>query len=212
MNQKNCSLRVWAYSQSYRLDGPGHLVERANDFFEKAEEQGLSMDTVRSHAFALLSLFRFIQSDWNRFGNLNQKILQDWMIYLSKEKKLQARSVNLRLCTARVFYQYCFGKPIPHAPGVLYPRGHFRGQKGNPLRPGKRRYRNLLELRIKTEKKVVDPLKPPEIDLFLKNVRRYRDMSIALTMLLCGLRSQASLSICFGLKELTTGCPLLSRL
>ena len=42
---------------------------------------------------------------------------------------------------------------------------------------------------------MVDPLKPQEIDLFLRHVRRYRDFSVALTMLLCGLRSQEVISL-----------------
>ena len=103
---------------------------------KKAEVQGLSMDTVRSHAYALLSFFRWIRCDWNQFEHFNQKTLQDWMIHMKNEKDLKARSVNLRLCVVRVFYQYCFGKPIPHAPGVLYPARPLQGRKVSSPSPG----------------------------------------------------------------------------
>lgn len=189
MTKEKEAFRVWAYSQSYRINGNGQLAERANSFFETAEVQGVSMDTVRAYAFALLALIRWLGGDWNKFEEFTQKSLQDWMAQL-KGTGLKARTINHRLCAARVFYHYCFGKQIPHAPGVLYPRGHFRGSRGDPLRPARRVRRSYLELRVKVESKVMDPLKPQHIDLFLKNVRRYRDMGIALTMLLCGLRSQ----------------------
>jgi integrase/recombinase XerC len=37
---------------------------------------------------------------------------------------------------------------------------------------------------------VVDPLKPVEVDQFIADLSRYRDLAIVLTMLVCGLRSQ----------------------
>lgn len=182
-------IRVWSYSQSHRLDGKGELVSKANEFFETAEVQGVSMDTVRAYAYALLALFRWLNCDWEKFAAFTQKSLQDWMAYL-KSKNFKARTINHRLCTARAFYRYSFGNDLPHAPGVLYPRGYFRGQRGAPLRPSRGVRRMHLELRTKVEKKVVDPLKPQQIDLFLKDIKRYRDLGISLTMLLCGLRSQ----------------------
>lgn len=190
MAREEEKVRVWSYSQSHRLTGEGKLVTRANDFFEKAEVQGCSFDSVRAWAYGLLAFSRFAKNNYEFFESLTQKNLQDFMVHLRSEKKLSARSVNLRLSTVRHFYQFCFGKPIPHAAGVLYPPGHYRGGTKSPLRPGRPRRRESLQLKIKLEKKVMDPLKPEEVDQYLTHVRRYRDMGVVLTMLLCGLRSQ----------------------
>jgi len=89
---------------------------------------------------------------------------------------------------------FCFDLPIPHAKGVLYPKGYYRG----PRREGRLglffpKRKHLLELRVKVPKKVIDPLKPSEVDEFLKDIRRYRDLAIVLIMLFCGLRSQEAL-------------------
>ncbi|MFP5387372.1 MAG: hypothetical protein ACLGHN_14940 [Bacteriovoracia bacterium] len=47
-----------------------------------------------------------------------------------------------------------------------------------------------MELKVKVPQNVVNPLRPEDVDGFLSGIRRYRDLAIVLTMLLCGLRSQ----------------------
>lgn len=182
-------LKIWAYSQSYRIDGTGTLIERANDFFLAAEVNGLSMDTVRTYAFALMAFFRWLKSDWDAFEGATQKTLQDWM-HAMQRQGMKPRSINKRLTIASSFYRYAFGKAVPHAPGVLYPKAYYRG----PRRIRGRRAHGAspfhVQLKVKVPHQVMDPLKPSEIDLFLRNIRRYRDLAIVLTMLLCGLRSQ----------------------
>jgi site-specific recombinase XerD len=182
-------LKIWSYSQSHRIDGEGELVERANKFFEACEIHGLSPDTVRTYAFALMALFRWMRGDWKIFEEFNQKTLQDWMHHLKREG-MKPRSINQRLVCVRGFYRFCFGNTVPHAAGVLYPKGYYKApRRGTPYHAPRQR-RPFLELRVKVPKQVVDPLTPKEIDQFLGGIRRYRDLAITLVMLLCGLRTQ----------------------
>jgi integrase/recombinase XerC len=182
-------LKVWSYSQSHRIEGKGQLIAKSDQFFESCEIQGLSPDTVRSYAFGLLSFFRWLKEDWKKFEGFTQKDLQDWMHHL-KIQKLKPRSINQRLVCARAFYRFCFGKDLPHAAGVLYPKGYFKGPRRTGLGLHSARRKSFLELKVKVPHEVVDPLKPGDVDLFLSNLNRYRDLGIVLTMLLCGLRSQ----------------------
>jgi site-specific recombinase XerD len=187
-------LKIWSYSQSHRIDGKGPLVDKANGYFEACEVHGLSPDTVRSYAFTLMAFFKWFKGDLEIFKKFNQKRLQDWMFELKKQE-CKARSINQMLVCVRGFYRFCFGVAVPHAPGVLYPKGYYKAMTRHPFtnryRPGK----SLLELKVKVEKRVVDPLKPKEVDTFLSDLKRYRDLAVVLTMLLCGLRSQEVISI-----------------
>jgi len=183
-------LKIWSYSQSHRIDGKGQLVEKANSFFETAEVQGCSPDTVRSYVFFLIDFFRWLKLDWEHFKKLTQKDLQDWMGYLKDRKKLKPRSINQMLGCVRGFYYFCFRKMVPDAAGVLYPRSYYRGPRRSRSWGRRRVQRAHLELKVKVPFELLDPLKPKEIDRFIADLRRYRDLGIVLTMLLCGLRSQ----------------------
>lgn len=182
-------MKIWSYSFSTRIDGKGKLVDQANKYFEVLEVQGFSPKSIQTYAYVLITFFRWLNSDWGQFKKFTQKNLQDWLIALNK-RQLKAHSINQRLCTVRAFYRFCFGKSLPHAPGVLYPKGFYRAPRRTRLglfRPSKK---SNLELRVKVPAKVMDPLTPKEVDHFLSDIMRYRDLGITLTMLLCGLRRQ----------------------
>jgi len=181
-------VKIWSYSLSYRIDGEGALIEKANSFLEKAETQGLSPDTARAYAYALIAFFRHLKNSFEKFEKFSQKGLQSWMAAMAKSG-LKPRSINHRLTVVRAFYRFCFGKDVPHASGVLYPHAHYRGSRRSklgyrsPYRP------RFLDLKVKVPYEVVSPLKPGEVDQFLRSIHRYRDLGITLTMLFCGLRS-----------------------
>lgn len=182
-------MKIWSYSQSHRIDGDGELVKKANRYFEAGEVHGLSPDTVRSYAFTLMAFFVWIKSDWKTFEDLDQRKLQDWLTHL-KSVGLKPRSINQMLVCVRAFYRFNFAKGVPHAAGVLYPKAHYRGPRRNERGDLYRRRRDFLELKVKVPHEVVNPIRPEEIDQLLRNLNRYRDLAITLTMLLCGLRSQ----------------------
>lgn len=102
---------------------------------------------------------------------------------------MKPRSINHRLIVARAFYRFCFDKEIPHASGVLYPHAHYQGSRKNRLGYRSSYQPRFLDLRVKVPHEVTSPLKPGEVDQFLRSIHRYRDLGITLTMLLCGLRS-----------------------
>ncbi len=180
-------MKIWSYSQSHRIDGDGKLVEKANKYFEACEVHGNSMDSVRTYVFGLITFFRWLNSDWKKFEKFTQKDLQDWMTHL-KSKGFKPNTINQRLNCVRGFYRFSFGEPIPHAAGVLYPKGHYRNRRYGIY--GQRSGRRIeRELYVKVPKRVMDPMKPKDVDQFFSHLKRYRDMAIVLSMLACGLRS-----------------------
>ncbi|MEK6773291.1 MAG: site-specific integrase [Bdellovibrionota bacterium] len=156
---------------------------------EACEVHNMSYATVGTYAYSLVTFFRWHGNDWEKFGKFNQKDLQDWMIFL-KKKDFNPHTINQRLCCVRAFYRFCFGKNIPHVAGVLYPKAYHKGPRKSQIVISRRERRSFLELKVKIPKKVMDPLKPSEIDRYLDGILRYRDFGIVLTMLLCGLRRQ----------------------
>ncbi len=184
-------LKIWTHCFSFRIDGKGSLIDKANSYFEVLEIQGFSPDTNRAYAYALLSFMRWFGADFKKFKALNQKDLQDYMFYLNQKNK-KPSSVNQRLSCVRAFYRFCFNQVIPMAPGVLRQRTNYKHttKRASFLGLGARRTEPFLELKVKIPKKIADPLLPDEVDKFLTDIKRYRDLGITLTMLLCGLRSQ----------------------
>ncbi len=182
-------MKIWSYSFSTRIDGKGLLVEKANKYFEVLEVHGFSPKSIQTYAFVLITFFRWLNEDWKKFENFTQKDLQDWMFELDK-KNLKPNSINQRLCCARAFYRFCFDKPLPHVPGVLYRRGSCRGRGRGYLGLSTIKPKGFLELSANVPRKIIDPMTPKDIDLFLADIDRYRDLALTLTMLLCGLRRQ----------------------
>jgi site-specific recombinase XerD len=181
-------MKIWSYSQSHRIDGDGKLVEQANKFFEACEVHGNSMDSVRTYVFGLMKFFRWLKSDWSRFEKFTQKDLQDWMTELIKQN-LKPNSVNQRLNCVRGFYRFCFGSAIPHAPGVLYPKGYYRNHRHSLYSSQRAGRRPERELYVKVPRPIMNPMAPKDVDKFLSHLKRYRDVAIVLAMLSCGLRS-----------------------
>jgi len=182
-------VKIWSYNFSTRIDGKGELVKRANDYFEVLEVQGFSPKSIQTYAFVLITFFRWIREDWKTFEHFNQKDLQDWLIAL-KGAHLKPSSINQRLCCARAFYFFCFGKKLPHAAGVVYPKGYYKAKRRGPLAMYAPSRKVNLELRVKKPARVMDPMKPTDIDRFLSDINRYRDLGLTLMMLLCGLRRE----------------------
>lgn len=189
-------MKVVKLKSSFKIDGSDKFTELANNFFKIIEAQNQSMATIRSYAYDLVCLHRWLEHNnllWNK--KISQKDLQSWMIDCNN-KNLKPRSINRRLACARVFYRFCFGQHIPHSAGVLYPKGQYKNtRRDSRLGLFTISRRPLMELKVKVPKAVMSPLKPQEVDDFLKDIHRYRDIAIVLTMLLCGLRSQEIINL-----------------
>lgn len=164
-------------------------IERINKFLHAIELRGLSQHTARAYAYDLVIFFRWLQSFEKGLDDL---LLSDLFSFIGdqRDKNTQASSINRRLVTIRVFYAFCFDREIPRGPGVNDPAPHYRGQGLDRnlglfriTKPGR------LKLRLKTQRKIIESLKPTEVNQFLEKIDRYRDLAICLFMLFCGLRT-----------------------
>ncbi len=189
-------MRVAYSGQNFQIVDGGTFSKRVNEFLDIMLCKGLSKATARSYAYDLIGFSRWLDSQdasWTR--KFNQKDLQDWM-FNCQEQNLKPRSINRRLASVRMFYRFCYGHQIPHSAGVLYSKGSNRNaRRESRLGLFKIQQKSFLELHVKVPRKVVMPLKPSDVDTFLKDIRRYRDLAIVLSMLLCGLRSQEVINL-----------------
>ncbi len=178
-----------AASTSFVVTMNGSPLREANQFLNVLETRGLAPQTIRAYGYDILYMYRWLEESGNIFANLTQLTLIDYIKH-QKNQKAKPRSINRRLITCESFYQYCFEKPITSSPGVSYPAPYYkgRGKVGslglfNLSRPSK------LKLSVKVPKTLIETLSASDVNAFLKDVTRYRDISIVLLMLMCGLRS-----------------------
>lgn len=173
----------------YILTSNGTPLKEANRFLSVLETRGLSLQTTRAYGFDLLYLFRWLEETGRVFCDLTQLDLVDYIQH-QKEKDARPRSINRRLITCESFYGYCYDKAITSAPGVSYPAPYYKGS-GRDKKIGLFKLSKpfRLKLKVKVPKTLVETLTATEVDIFLREVTRYRDISIVLMMLMCGLRS-----------------------
>ena len=60
-------LKVWTQDFSHRIDGKGKLIDKANDYFEAGEVNGLSPDTLRTYAYTLMAFFKWFGTKVTEF-------------------------------------------------------------------------------------------------------------------------------------------------
>lgn len=189
-------MKVIFSEQKFQIIDGGIFSKKANEFLYAMICKGFSLATARSYAYDLIGLNRWTKSQnisWSK--KFNQKHLQSWMFYC-QEQNLKPRSINRRLASVRMFYRFCYGCQIPHSAGVLYSKGSNRSsRRESRLGLFKIPQKSFLELHVKVPRKVIDPLKPSDVDSFLRDIRRYRDLAIILSRLLCGLRSQEVINL-----------------
>lgn len=183
------AISVHLVDKSYRIRGTDVLVKEANRFLSVLETRGLSLQTTRAYGFDLLYLFRWLEETVRVFEDLTQLDLVDYIQHQTN-KGARPRSINRRLVTCESFYRYCYDKAITSAPGVSYPAPYYKGS-GRDKKIGLFKLSKpfRLKLNVKVPKTLFETLTAPEVDAFLQEVTRYRDISIVLMMLMCGLRS-----------------------
>lgn len=170
-------------------------LENANKFLVGVITRGLSVQTMRSYSFDLLLILRWLEAEKKEFKILNQRDLLDLIAY-QRNIETSPRSINRRLTTCESFFRFCYDKSIARASLVTMPAAHYKGQ-GRDKQIGlfQLKKKSHLKLRVKVPKELIDPLDVSEINQFLKEVHRYRDIAIVLLMLTCGLRSCEVLSL-----------------
>jgi site-specific recombinase XerD len=177
------------------VDGDGDSVAEVNRFLNALRVRGLSPCTIRAYAFDLVVFYRWLASTGNKLCELREADLLGF-VDAQRNNDAQPTSINRRLTTCRLLYRFCTGKELPSGPGFSGPAPHYCGR-------GKERNLGLhslgrsshRHLRVKTPRRIVEPLTRDEVRAFLRSLRRYRDIAIVHLMLLCGLRSREILNL-----------------
>ena len=197
-------LRVSSSNDRHRLvDDRGAVVEEVGRFLSAVAMRGLSPCTVRAYAYDLLVLYRWLdgrgEEETRSASALGQSDLLDF-IRAQRQGGASPTSINRRLVTAGLLYRFLTGEHIGSGAkaerGVSLAAPHYKGR-------GRDRYLGLHRIqapchravRVKTPRKVVEPLTAEQARLLIASFRKYRDIAIAYLMLLCGLRSREVLTL-----------------
>lgn len=195
-------LRVRRRGKQYRLVcNRGNALKDADRFLRALERRGLSPSTVRAYAFDLLILYRWLslrkETESRCVETLRQRDLVEFIRY-QQDANAKPTSINRRLVVAELFHRFVTGETIRVGPerGVSLPSPYYKG-------PGKDRELGLQNikaphsraLRVKTPRTLVEPLTTEQVRLLISSFTRYRDLSIAYLMLLCGLRSREIIAL-----------------
>lgn len=184
-----------AETGAHRLVSSTERFEIANRFLEAIEVRGLSRKTVRAYAYDLLVLYRWLSKSKKLFKQLRQTELFDFIAW-DRKRGANPRSINRRLSVYRHFYRFAFGKDMPLGVRVSSPSAYFAGPgRDHYLGIWKARRRDRLSLRVRTPRTIVEPLSQADVNQFFRTLTRFRDLSIVLLLLLCGLRSSEVLSL-----------------
>ena len=176
----------------------GEEIRALNAFLESTAIKGLSDQTIRTYAYALLSLWRWMQKASRSIEDLTETHLADYIRHLHEQAGSRGppapRSINLRLIVARSYYGFRTQHDLPRAArSLLLSRSVFL----QPSRVGTRAVRRTgrASLRVKVPRRLVVPLNREEVVRLFASFRTSRDLSIAALMLFCGLRSREVLSL-----------------
>lgn len=169
------------------LDGE-HAISEANRFLEAIELRGLARLTVRSYAYDLLLLYRWLLESGRE---LHQLTAADLVQFVASQRGEDAapRSINRRLSTIRLLYRFHCGSDLGNK-HVSLPGAHYKGPgRDHDLGLHALHKRPALQLRVKESRTLVEPLTPDQVKAFFGKITRYRDWAIVDLMLFCGLRT-----------------------
>ena len=171
------------------------MVDKANDFLEALATRGLAATTLRAYAFDLIIVLRWLANTDREVDRLEQADLLGF-IRDEQARKSHAHSINRRLTTFEAFFLFITGHELPRGKGISVATPNYRGRGydqhigAHRIGPAPRR-----AIRVKTPKKLIEPLRADQVRAFLETLDRYRDLSLVYLMLFCGLRSHEVLAL-----------------
>ena len=188
--------RVCGKKGQYRVvNGQGAIVEDIDQFLRALEARGLSPFTIRAYAYDLLILRRWLEQTKGEIRELTQS---DLLEFVRAQRHINAhpKSINRRLVVTELWYRFLTDHDIRSSVGTSLPASYYKGRRRD-RELGLRQIRlpRNRPLRVKTPRKVVEPLTSKQVKVFLRSLRRYRDIAIVHLMLFCGLRSCELLSL-----------------
>jgi site-specific recombinase XerD len=166
----------------------------ANRFLEALDARGLSSYTIRSYAFDLLTLYRWLGHVGKQLTDLLESDLIAFILH-QRRAGTRPRSINRRLGTSRLFYRFVTGKDLESNAGTIPIAPFYRGRTRDRVLGLHLLSRSRPQLRVKVPQEIVEPLSADQVRAFLRSLKRYRDLAIVYLMLLCGLRSKEVLDI-----------------
>jgi site-specific recombinase XerD len=187
------TLRVVITDGRFALLDDGRALPEANRFLDAVRARGLSARTARAYAFDLLHFYRWLTSA----RRLQDLVPADLLDFMAKQQRdgSAPRSINRRLTTVCLLFQFCTGRALDEGPGILRPASHYKGP-GRDRELGLHRLRRRrCKVRVKEPRLLIEPLGPDQVRTFLRSLKRYRDLAIVHLMLLCGLRSREVLEL-----------------
>lgn len=182
--------------QRYKVRGPCTVVvQKANDLLEALATRGLAATTLRAYAFDLLIVLRWLANTGRQVDRLEQADLLEFIRH-EQARSSQAHSINRRLTTFEAFFSFVTGQQLPRRKGISVATPDYRG-RGYDQHTGARRIGPAPRraIRVKTPKKLIEPLDVEQVRAFLATLGRYRDLSLVYLMLFCGLRSHELLAL-----------------
>jgi integrase/recombinase XerD len=190
--------RVASGGYELRAENAETVVE-ANRFLETVRVRGLSLATSRAYAFDLLMLLRWCATlGHHQISALTSPALLGFISF-QQHQNASPRSINRRLVTCTLFYRFVTGHELAVSAGTAMAAQHYRGAgREHALGLFRTRRRQQRHLRVKTPRKLIEPLNSEQVKEFIHSLRRYRDLAIVYLMLFCGLRSFEVLSIKLG--------------
>lgn len=180
----------------YELRRGAVLISEANAFLEGLRLRGLSPRTLRSYAYDLLALYRWLDASARELAEITSA---DAIAFIASQRDMAAapRSINRRLCTMRSLYRFYTGHDL--ASPAIAPAAHYKGPgRDHSLGIHRLRKRAALKLRVKESQPLIEPLTPQQVRSFIRSLDRYRDLAITYAMLFCGLRSKEVLDLELG--------------
>lgn len=183
------------YSPYRLVDASGTAVAAVNDFLDAQAARGLSVESLRSYAYSLLSFWRWFAEQQKDLSELEEADLFEYIRY-QRETTSAATTLNHRLTAVRCLYRFHTGCDLPAGRRSFRARSHpyhnSVASESGYLYPSRRR---IPQLRVKKARRVVVPLTAEEVHTFFASLRTWRDLSIAALMLFCGLRSRELLGL-----------------
>src|SRR4051794_28163584 len=185
-------IRIIKVDGHYKIESEkGECFVDVDSFLGRCEIKGLSPQTIRAYAFDLLSFFRWWEKTGIIFSDLTQSDLFSWIAH-ERELRNQAKTINRRLGTAFLFYEFITGNPMPKGKHSNI-QSTLRSWKKHGYDRSLGIFRVLLHhsqrIKVRVPLKELKPLDPGSVGCFFSSVHRYRDLSILSLLLFCGLRS-----------------------
>lgn len=178
----------------YRLlDACGQEIPWANAFLDAQRIRQLSPRSLRTYAFDLLHFARWsLAAPPHPLADLTQSALQEYVRHqVDQPCPPSPQTVNRRLIVVERLYRFHHGHEIP-AGQVHFQRCYTQR---SALGYGRPRRVVTRSLRLKQQRRLVQPLTAEQVSQFWSSFQTFRDLAIVGLMLLDGLRSGEILSL-----------------